>query len=174
VIKLFTTIFVFATTALFLSADVFAQEEVIEVGKHANPNIDALSMIMSLLMVLVLIIVSAWVLKKFNVVNKSVSGMKVITSLPLGHKEKLVVVQVANEQLLLGVSSQQINLIKTLDEPIELNKPVSQELGQTLNRLFTRSSIEQSESPIVSKPTSPNKHSEKQYSSNKQSVNKQS
>lgn len=173
-IKLFTNIFVFVASAFFLSANVFAQEELIEVGKHANPNLDALSMIMSLLMVLVLIIISAWILKKFNVVNKSVSGMKVITTLPLGHKEKLVVVQVANEQLLLGVSAQQINLIKTLDEPIELNKPVSQELGQTFNRLFTRSSLEQSASPIVSKSTSSNKYSEKQHSSDKQSVNKQS
>ncbi|MEW6989379.1 flagellar biosynthetic protein FliO [Colwelliaceae bacterium 6441] len=136
-IKLLTFIFTIATATVY-SVNAFAQEEVIEVGKHANPNLDALSMIMSLLMVLVLIVISAWVLRKFNVVNKSVAGMKVITTLPLGTKEKLVVVEVADEQLLLGVSAQQISLIKILDKPLELDAPMSAELGQSLTRLFSK------------------------------------
>lgn len=115
-------------------------EEVVEVGKHATPNIDALSMITSLLMVLVLIIASAWVLKKFTMVNRSVSGMKVISSLPLGHKEKLIVVEVGEKQLLLGVSAQSINLIKELDEPLEINTNFTPELSQTISRFFTKTS----------------------------------
>lgn len=115
-------------------------EEVVEVGKHATPNIDALSMITSLLMVLVLIIASAWVLKKFTMVNRSVSGMKVISSLPLGHKEKLIVVEVGEKQLLLGVSAQSINLIKELDEPLEINANFTPELSQTISRFFTKTS----------------------------------
>ena len=125
------------------SVDAFAQEEAVEVGKHANLNLDAMSMIISLLMVLALIIASAWILKKFNLANKSVSGMQVISSLPLGHKEKLVVVQVADEQLLLGVSGQQINLIKVLEKPLELTSPLSSDIGQTINRFMAKKSANQ-------------------------------
>ena len=121
------------------SVTSLAQEELVEVGKHANVNVDSFSMIMSLLMVLVLIVISAWVLKKFNLVNKSVAGMKVVTSLPLGNKEKLVVVQVGDEQLLLGVSQQQVSLIKTLDKPLEVDAPIAQDLSQTLTRFIAKS-----------------------------------
>lgn len=121
-----------------LTTFAFAQQESVQVGKHANANVDALSMVLSLLMVLVLIFLAAWVLKKFNVVNKSVSGMKVISSLPLGTKERLVVVQVDNEQLLLGVSGQQITLLKTLEKPLEVNAPMPNELTQSLNAFFNK------------------------------------
>lgn len=125
---------------LFISGYSFAEEATVEVGKHATPNIDALSMIMSLLMVLVLIIAGAWVLKKFNVVNRSVSGMKVISSLPIGHKEKLIVVQVGEEQLLLGVSAHQVNLIKKLDEPIEIKDSIAPEFSQSIANYLTKTS----------------------------------
>lgn len=124
---------------LSFSVKSLAQEELVEVGKHANVNLDSFSMITSLLMVLMLIVVSAWVLKKFNLVNKSVAGMRVISSLPLGHKEKLVVVQVGDEQLLLAVTSQQISLIKQLQSPLALGEPISQDLVQSVNRFFTKS-----------------------------------
>jgi flagellar protein FliO/FliZ len=132
-----------AIVLLIFSGASIAQETV-EVGRHANPNIDAASMIMSLLMVLILIFASAWLLKKFNVVNNSVTGMKVISSLSLGNKEKLIVVQVADEQLLLGVSSQQITLIKVLEQPLEVGAPMTKNFGQTLTKFFTKSSKTQS------------------------------
>ncbi|MGB1198206.1 MAG: flagellar biosynthetic protein FliO [Thalassotalea sp.] len=101
-----------------MSLSTVAQEDTVQVGKHANANLDASSMILSLLMVLALIVISAFILKKFNLTAKSVAGMKVITSLSLGPKERLVVVEVQNQQLLLGVSAQQITLLKTLEEPL--------------------------------------------------------
>ena len=120
---------------------VQAQEKTVEVGKHANVNIDSFSMILSLLMVLLLIFAAAWILKKFNVVNKSVSGMQVVSSLSLGTKERLVVVQVADEQLLLGVSGQQVSLIKTLEQPLTPDQPLANELGQSLSQFFKKNKI---------------------------------
>ncbi len=125
-------------SSLSFSVNSLAQEELVEVGKHANVNLDSFSMITSLLMVLMLIVVSAWVLKKFNFVNKSVAGMRVISSLALGHKEKLVVVQVGEEQLLLAVTSQQVSLIKPLATPLKIGEPISQDLAQTVNRFFAK------------------------------------
>ncbi len=123
----------------FFSVTCLAQEETVKVGKHANVNLDSFSMIMSLMMVLALIVVSAWVLKKFNMVNKSGAGMKVITSLPLGNKEKLVVVQVGEEQLLLGVTNQQVNLIKPLEKPLEVGAPITPNISHTVTRFLNKS-----------------------------------
>ena len=114
---------------LFVSFPSLSQEQAVEVGKYTHSNVDAVSMIISLLMVLALIIVSAWVLKKFNLTNQHIAGMKVIASLPLGHKEKLVVGAVGDEQLLLGVSSGQISLIKTLEQPLEVNSSFDNNLS---------------------------------------------
>ena len=123
---------IYLTTSL-VSVSVFAQEDVVQVGKHANTNLDAGSMIVSLLMVLALIVISALILKKFQLTTKSVSGMKVITSLSLGPKERLVVVEVQNQQLLLGVSAQQITLLKTLDEAIVVDNSTANNMKSTMN-----------------------------------------
>ena len=89
-----------------------------EVGKHVMSNMNAGSRILSLLMVLALIIICAFVLKRFNLSQQGISQLKVITSLSLGTKERLMVVQVGEQQLLLGVTAQQITLLETLAEPL--------------------------------------------------------
>lgn len=93
-----------------------------KVGKHVMANTDAGSMILSLLMVLALIGVSAYVLKRFNVTQQQSGQLKVVASLSLGVKERIVVAQVGEEQLVLGVTPQQITLIKSLEEPIETSQ----------------------------------------------------
>ncbi|WP_286233271.1 flagellar biosynthetic protein FliO [Thalassotalea sediminis] len=120
----------------FFSFQSHAQEQAVEVGKHANVNMDAASMILALLLVLALIVVSAFVLKKFNMINKVSSGMKVVASLPLGTKEKLIVVQVGDEQLLLGVSHQQVNLIKTLETPLPESSSLSEQVNNPLQQFI--------------------------------------
>lgn len=117
----------------------------VEVGRHVMGNIDAGSMIVSLLAVLVAIVIVAWLLKKLQVGGTSVNGLKVVTSLNLGSKERLVVVQVGKKQLLLGVTGQQINILDTLAEPIEVKSGVPIELSQTLAR-FSRNSANKANS----------------------------
>jgi flagellar protein FliO/FliZ len=117
----------------------------VEVGRHVIGNIDASSMILSLLAVLVAIIVVAWILKKLQVGGLAVNGLKVVTSLNLGSKERLVVVQVGKKQLLLGITGQQINLLDTLDEPIEVKTGVPIELTQTFAR-FSRNALDKANS----------------------------
>lgn len=100
-------------------ADQLPVEQDPEVGKHVMANTDAGSMILSLLMVLALIGISAFVLKRFNVTQQHNGQLKVVASLSLGVKERLVVAQVGEQQLVLGVTAQQITLIKSLEEPID-------------------------------------------------------
>ena len=101
-----------------VSLDGRAVNNTPEVGKHVMSNMNAGSMILSLLMVLALIIICAFVLKRFNISQQGISQLKVITSLSLGTKERLMVVQVGEQQLLLGVTAQQITLFETLAEPL--------------------------------------------------------
>ena len=62
-------------------------------------------------------------LKRFNLAQQNTGQLKVIASLSLGVKERLIVAQVGEQQLVLGVTPQQITLIKNLEEPIESTKP---------------------------------------------------
>lgn len=70
-------------------------------------------------MVVALIFICALVLKRFNLVQQNSQGIKLVTSLRLGAKERLVVVQVGEQQLLLGVTNQNITLLETLSEPVQ-------------------------------------------------------
>lgn len=104
-------------------ADPLVVKQVPEVGKHVMANTDAGSMILSLLMVLALIFISALVLKRFNFTQQQSGQLKVVASLSLGVKERLIVAQVGDQQLVLGVTPQQITLIKSLEEPIVSSQP---------------------------------------------------
>ena len=113
----------------------------VEVGKHVAANMDAMSMILSLLMVLVVIVISAMILKRFQGVRHSINGLKIVTSLHLGAKEKLVVVQAGEKQLLLGVTTQQISLLETLDEPLISAKENSVDFAQSIAKLLKQKAI---------------------------------
>jgi len=104
-------------------AEAVVVKQAPEVGKHVMANTDAGSMILSLLMVLALIFISALVLKRFNFTQQNSGQLKVVASLSLGVKERLVVAQVGEQQLVLGVTPQQITLIKSLEEPIVASQP---------------------------------------------------
>jgi flagellar protein FliO/FliZ len=103
-----------------------------QVGKHVMANMDAGSMILSLLMVLALIIICALVLKRFNLTQQGISQLKVVTSLSLGAKERVVVIQAGEQQLLLGVTAQQVTLIERLAEPLATQTLKTAELPKGL------------------------------------------
>ena len=117
-----------------------------EVGKHVTNNLDAVSMILSLLLVLVFIVIAAFLLKKFNVSLPQRQGLKVVSSLHLSAKEKVVVLQVGDKQMLLGVTAHQITKLGTLDEPIDLANKVdggmpnntTSDMFSTLQRIFKK------------------------------------
>lgn len=132
---------VFPSLALAQTATIADKVEPIEVGKHVAANMNAMSMILSLLMVLAVIVISAIILKRFQGAQHNLKGLKIITSLHLGSKEKLVVVQSGEKQLLLGVTTQQITLLETLDEPL-INSPEKPiDLAQTFAKLFKQKTV---------------------------------
>ncbi len=96
---------------------------------------DLVSMVFSLLAVLALILVLAWLVKRFNPALPSSDEFKVIRTLPLGTRERLLVVEIDDAQHLLGVTPGSINYLYQLKQPLtekelpELAKQFSQFLN---------------------------------------------
>lgn len=105
---------------LFFAGVSFAEEKTVQVGKHVIPSTNATTMILSLLIVLMVVVASAYLLKKFQMTTqKSNQNLKVVSSLHVGTKERVIVVQVAEKQLVLGVTANQITLLDTLDNVLD-------------------------------------------------------
>ena len=95
-------------------------------------DLDMLQWLLSLVVVIAFILLFAWLAQKSRVFGSNHAHLKVVASLPLGPKERLMVVQVGDEQLVIGVTGQQINLLQTLNQPL----PVSgNELNPFANKL---------------------------------------
>ncbi len=125
-----------------MSKDVF-NESTPQVGKHAMANIDAGSMILSLLMVLALIIISALLLKRFNIVQQGGSQLKVVDSLSLGAKERVVVIQAGKKQLMPGVTPSQVTLLESLDEPLPERSSHSTEMPSSVLKFLQKNQTKQ-------------------------------
>jgi flagellar protein FliO/FliZ len=90
-----------------------------------------------LALIITLIFGLSWFVKRFAqggfMQNPS---MKVVSSMPLGTRERLMLVDVGGKQLLLGVTATQINTLHVFDEPVvvqtEKNQPVTSEFSQKL------------------------------------------
>ena len=119
---------------LGLSNSVFAANDA------ATPTTDIISMVMSLGVVVVLILVLAFFVKKLNPNLTNNDEFKVIRSIPLGSRERLMVVEIDNAQHLLGVTPHSINYLHKLETPLtekelpELAKRFGKMLNPQLNQ----------------------------------------
>ncbi|MHC6645859.1 flagellar biosynthetic protein FliO [Alteromonas sp. HB246098] len=96
-----------------------------------NPT-SILSIFLSLLVVVGVIFALAYVMRRFNVTAMGGNQMKVAASMVVGTKEKIMVIQVGDEQHLIGVTSHNIShlskLDKNLDVPVKgLNKATGEQ-----------------------------------------------
>ena len=89
-----------------------------------NPT-SVVSIFLSLLLVVGVIFALAYLMRRFNVTPSSNAQMKVVASMAAGAKERIMVLQVGDEQHLIGVTSQQINHLAKLDVNIEANTPAN-------------------------------------------------
>jgi flagellar biosynthetic protein FliO len=72
---------------------------------------------LSLLIVLAAIFVAAWVVRRLRGVGGArASRLQVLAQVSLGQRERAVVLQVGAQQLLLGVTPGQVNLLQVLPE----------------------------------------------------------
>ena len=78
-----------------------------------------LSAVLALMLVVGLILGLAWLLRRMpgNAFNGS-QGLRPIASLAVGTKERLMVVEVGGEQLLIGIAAGGIQLLHKLPQPL--------------------------------------------------------
>lgn len=105
-----------------LSLPLYAAEQQESARTLSESPLSAMSLlqtVMGLVLVLGCIVLVAWLLKRTTSFHTAANGkMRVIAGLPLGTRERAVLVQVGDEQLLLGVTPQQVNLLYKLDTPL--------------------------------------------------------
>lgn len=105
---------------------------------------------MSLIFILLIIFAAAWLLKRFGRIN-GVAGeqMKVLGVMTLGQRERVVLMSVGKQQLLIGVTASRVSLLYELDEPVavESEKPVSGAFAARLQEAMNRKKASPIEEP---------------------------
>lgn len=78
-----------------------------------------LSVTLALFGIIVLIFAISWFVKRFGQVGFTQNQhIKIIASMPLGTRERLVLVDAAGQQLLLGITATSINTLHNFQEPV--------------------------------------------------------
>ena len=86
-----------------------------------------LQVLFSLLIVIAVIYLLAWYLRRHQFSSGLSQKMTVIAALSVGARERVVLVQLAEKQLLLGVSPGRVNLLQAYDQPLFDNSYASQQ-----------------------------------------------
>ena len=75
----------------------------------------------ALILVIVAIVAASWLMRRVSGVNmRSNVAIRVLAALPLGQRERVILVEVGQTQLLLGVSANGINRLHEFDPLLEL------------------------------------------------------
>ena len=96
--------------------------------------------------VLLLIFAAAWFLRRLQQGQGSTRGhLRIVSVLPLSAKERIVLLQAGQEQVLMGISSAGIQHLHTLKEPIpsdqvaESDNPPLADFASQLKNVMNRS-----------------------------------
>jgi flagellar protein FliO/FliZ len=87
----------------------------------SNPS-SVVSIFLSLLLVVGVVFMLAFLMRRFNVTHSGSSQLKVVASMMAGTRERIMVIDVGGEQHLVGVTPQNINHLATLAKPLEQSK----------------------------------------------------
>jgi flagellar protein FliO/FliZ len=96
-------------------------------------------LLFGLLLVIGLIFLLAWLLRRVQqLAPRGGQVIKLLASQSLGPRDRLVLVQVGNEQILLGLSAGRITPLHVLKEPVHLAdaEPATPEFAQRLMELL--------------------------------------
>lgn len=100
-----------------------SQSKLLETGQVSG---QLLQLVLGLLLVIGLIFLLAWVVRRIqqNIpVSGSQQAISLLASQALGPRDRLLLVQVGKEQILLGLTPGTIVPLHVLQEPIEVSKP---------------------------------------------------
>ena len=100
-----------------------------------------MNLVLGLVAIIAFIFLVAWMLRRVGgTPNASSGAMKIVSGLSLGNRDRVVLLQVGDQQILVGASPGNINLIHAFDEPAIMVERTSQgsdfyqKLQASLNR----------------------------------------
>ena len=117
-----------------------------------------LSISLSLFVVLGLIFGLAYIMRRFTGASSGNGQMRVVSSMMAGTKERIMVLQVGNEQHLIGVTAHAINHLATLQEPIDVASSANSVTANTSSGNFKDKLIEAMAAGIQPKTKKESKH----------------
>lgn len=89
-----------------------------------NGASDYIKVLVMLTLIVGLIFACAWVIRRMSGgVGINQKHIQVVSVMPLGTREKLMIIRAANDYLLLGVTPNGIETLHRFDEPIDLMDP---------------------------------------------------
>lgn len=111
--------------------------------QHAapDPSTPLLQVSGALLGIILLILAAAWLVKRLGFAAKPTAapGLKISASVSLGARERVVVVDVEDARLVLGVTANQINVLHTLPPAAVTAEPPQADFPSVMKNLLTRS-----------------------------------
>ena len=134
-----------------MPAVAFPEEEKLSLSQSIEPSAYFGQIMVSLVFILMIIFLGAWLLKRFGRVNGIANGqMRVLANMAVGQRERVILLEVGKEQLLIGVTSSKISLLHELKEPIEftespsaIHSPFDQKLQEAVGRMRNKPNPEQ-------------------------------
>lgn len=98
-------------------------------------GVEPLSVVLALLLVVALIVALGWLARRSGLgAFGAGAGGRVLASLPLGGRERAVLIEIGGEQLLLGVSPGQVRLLVRFEEPVMEAAPAPGEFAARLKQ----------------------------------------
>lgn len=133
-------------TALTLASPLWAQEA----GKQAAQELPTrapdtmgtmVSLGLGLIAVIALIYGCAWIIRRMNgMTGMNNNAIKVVSVMALGARERLALIEVGGQQILLGITPSAIRTLHVFDEPVvDASNPPSGEFARRLQGMIGKS-----------------------------------
>ena len=133
---LLTTLILFACGSLQA-----AEQDAAAASQALQPTIgvgNVVQVFVALLFVVVLIVITAWLLRRFSGTSFSRSGaLKMLAGIQVGQRERIVLVQAGEVQLLLGVAPGAVRTLHVFDKPVLLDTAEGQGTERFAERLMS-------------------------------------
>lgn len=98
-----------------LSPFVFAADSAAPTPVVVHP----LNMVLGLLFLLAVVIAGWWLVRRASGLQiKHGNGLRVIAAISVGPRERVVLIELAGEQMLLGVAPGNVNLLHRFEQPV--------------------------------------------------------
>lgn len=134
---IFLILFLVMNLRVTLLADEVAKPDMATMPSLVTGS-SVLHMFLALLLVLAVIGVIAWLLKRIGIGAGNQSNLiKVVAAAAVGQRERIVIIEIANAWLVLGVASGNINLLHQMEKMV-IKIPSDQSNAEGANDFFAQ------------------------------------